>query len=713
MASNLTHQSHALLRWAWAFAAFAAVVLGANSMAVADPELRALATAKFQGLASLDEVAVPKPSNLAEFVKDEKAAIALGKAFFWDVQVGSETQACASCHFQAGGDNRVKNQLSPGLLRVSDPARQSDPDNTFGYAASGAMAGPNYTLTPGDFPFHKLSDPNERNSSVTFDTNDVTSSQGTFHGGFVSLPRGHKRNIDECGTGSDAFNVNGIAVRKVEPRNTPTQINAVFNHRNFWDGRASNIFNGLNPLGRRGNLPSASDANPGVLVMQPDGSVVTQAVEIDNASLASQSVGPPLSDFEMSCAGRTFADLGRKLRTRFALALQQVAGDDSVLGPYVPKKGNGLNIVYQGLIQKAFHDKYWAKKGNEQLFTADGEPLPAGSTAFGYTQMEVNFALFWGLAIQLYEATLVSGQTRVDAFMKGNDGALNDKEKLGLRVFVDKGKCVNCHVGPEFTGASVRLRAMLEPIERMAMGDGGTAVYDGGFYNIGVRPTREDLGVGADLAGFPLSFARQEVLGQKIDRFNVDPSTFEVAGPVVARERVAVDGAFKVPTIRNVELTGPYFHNGGQSTLRQVVDFYNRGGDRRNANRAECPDSDPGEGMDQGDTTGFDGVCSNVAPDIVKLGLLEVEADALVAFMLALTDERVKYERAPFDHPQLMIPNGHPGDRYSVIEEVTGKGKHQVGTGQARDEFLELPAVGAAGRRAPLRTFLDLSPFAR
>jgi hypothetical protein len=48
-----------------------------------------------------------------------------------------------------------------------------------------------------------------------------------------------------------------------------------------------------------------------------------------------------------------------------------------------------------------------------------------------------------------------------------------------------------------------------------------------------------------------------------------------------------------------------------------------------------------------------------------------------------------------------------------MTENMTRKGKHQVGTGQARDEFLELPAVGAAGRRAPLRTFLDVSPFTR
>ena len=40
-------------------------------------------------------------------------------------------------------------------------------------------------------------------------------------------------------------------MRRVEPRNTPTMINAVFNHRNFWDMRAQHLFNGVNPFGDR------------------------------------------------------------------------------------------------------------------------------------------------------------------------------------------------------------------------------------------------------------------------------------------------------------------------------------------------------------------------------------------------------------------------------------------------------------------------------
>src|SRR5437899_7210848 len=63
------------------------------------------------GLASLKTIAVPVPRNLAAYIKDRTAAIALGKALFWDMAVGSDGQACASCHFHAGADSRSKNQL--------------------------------------------------------------------------------------------------------------------------------------------------------------------------------------------------------------------------------------------------------------------------------------------------------------------------------------------------------------------------------------------------------------------------------------------------------------------------------------------------------------------------------------------------------------------------------------------------------------------------
>jgi hypothetical protein len=147
-----------------------------------------------------------------------------------------------------------------------------------------------------------------------------------------------------------------------------------------------------------------------------------------------------------------------------------------------------------------------------------------------------------------------------------------------------------------------------------------------------------------------------------------------------AFQRAAVDGAFKVPTLRNVELTGPYFHNGGVATLRQVVQFYDRGG---NFCRFNLPDLDP---------------------DIQRRGLSDAQEEALVAFMVALTDERVRRNAQPFDRPELRIPSGYSGDYVSLtsVQSVDG-------VLQGRDHFLVLPATGKAGGE-PIPTFLGLDP---
>ena len=159
------------------------------------------------------------------FVKNEDAAILLGKALFWDQQMGSDGQACASCHYHAGADNREKNEQSQGANGVFDPT------------ATGGQ-GPNETLGANDFPFHQLMDPDDRASLVLFDTDDVTSSNGTFAASFNDIILGSA--TDDCTViASDpaGFHVNGINVRRVPGRNAPTVINAVFNLRNFWDGR--------------------------------------------------------------------------------------------------------------------------------------------------------------------------------------------------------------------------------------------------------------------------------------------------------------------------------------------------------------------------------------------------------------------------------------------------------------------------------------------
>ena len=116
-------------------------------------------------------------------------------------------------------------------------------------------------------------------------------------------------------------------------------------------------------------------------------------------------------------------------------------------------------------------------------------------------------------------------------------------------------------------------------------------------------------------------------------------------------------------------------HNGGMATLEQVVAFYNRGGDRR--------------GPNDNDTTGHGANHSNLDPDITNLGLSGQEQTDLVTFMKSLTDDRVRCEKAPFDHPELTVFNGHRGDHISA-QDLNFDGK-------ADDLTKTLPAVGATG----------------
>jgi cytochrome c peroxidase len=594
---------------------------------------------------------IPTPSNLSEFVKNRAAAIALGKALFWDMQLGSDgITSCASCHFHAGADNRSKNQVSPGLLRLTEALNAADPDVTF------QTKRPNGQLTLSNFPLRKLADINDRSSSVLSDSNDRISSQGVFKELFNSIFPCSA--WDSRTVVPDAiFNVKGINTRRVEPRNTPSTINAVFNLRNFWDGRAQDIFNGVNPWGRR-------DANARVIVADSPTSLRAVAVAINNASLASQAVGPPLSPFEMSADGRTFSQLGKKMLQLRPLAKQLVHQEDSVLGTLRNGRLPGLSKAnYAQMITEAFQPKWW--NGAPLVETnPDGSfsrivPATLTPAANQFPQMAYNFSLFFGLAVQLYESTLVSDQSPFDKHVQGDKKALTAQQKLGLSLFFGSAKCANCHGSGEFTKATVH-HAKNERIEAMIMGDKGVATYDNGFYNIGVRPTREDIGVGGtDPFGNPLSESRLAQNGSFESIVGHAPNESVSPGA-----RTAANGAFKTPGLRNIELTAPYFHNGGQGTLRQVVDFYNRGGDFHDQN------------------------INDLDPDVETLGLSDAEKDALVAFMKSLTDERVRKDAAPFDHPQLFIPNGHLGNENSVTND---------GQGRAKETLIELPATGRTG----------------
>jgi len=123
-------------------------------------------------------------------------------------------------------------------------------------------------------------------------------------------------------------------------------------------------------------------------------------------------------------------------------------------------------------------------------------------------------------ALATFERSVVSKNSAYDKYMQGDKKALSPAAVSGMKLFFSKAKCGICHNGPALT--------------------------DSGFHNIGVKqhgPLTEDLG-----------------------RFNISKDEFD-------------KGAFKTPGLRSISQSAPYMHDGSEATLKDVVEFYNRGGD--------------------------------------------------------------------------------------------------------------------------------------
>src|ERR1043165_935182 len=170
-------------------------------------------------LASLKTVPVPGPtaSELSNVVRDKASAIALGKAFFWEMQFGSDgVTACATCHFNAGADSRTMNQADPGLRRVD---------------ANGNSAADSTTFFPGFGPNHQLADPSRSNSGVISDNNNIVGSQGVFRYDFNDVVYGLGTE-DETSVFDPVWSITErsgapLNVRRSTPRNAPPALNAV------------------------------------------------------------------------------------------------------------------------------------------------------------------------------------------------------------------------------------------------------------------------------------------------------------------------------------------------------------------------------------------------------------------------------------------------------------------------------------------------------
>jgi len=150
-------------------------------------------------------------------------------------------------------------------------------------------------------------------------------------------------------------------------------------------------------------------------------------------------------------------------------------------------------------------------------------------------------------AIASYERTVLSTESPFDRWRKGDAQAVSESAKRGFDLFTDKAKCAVCHMGYNFT--------------------------DNGFHNIGVKDSAADVG----------RFAQRPLKSMR--------------------------GAFKTPTLRDIALTGPYMRNGAYTTLMEVVEHYDRGGDDK----------------------------TNLDINMTPLSLTATEKADLVAFMESLT----------------------------------------------------------------------------
>lgn len=763
----------------------------------------------------LDAHGVPQTLEQAGILKATKTggktgrewAIVLGKALFWDHQTGSDGNACAGCHFHAGADTRLRNQLTPGF---NDVTQGPNGDSTFGSVRSetgavlpgnmpsGAKADSNYVLKSADMPLHLLEKETDRNSKIITTTNDRVSSQGAFDGEFTRVKILGQQ--DKCTKADPSiFHAGPYAARQVEPRNTPTFHNAGFFFRNFWDGRANNLFNGVGVFGMRDVLGDPGNPDDprhnNRLVVIENGALNLTYLKIEDFSLASQAVGPPTSILEMSCDGRIFADVGRKLLFTVPLLQQTVSKQDSVLGPFVSARGKGLQLqyLYSTLIMRAFDPKYWAAPGRYRIVKGQLVKDPKG-----YTQMELNFSMFWGTAIGLFELTQVADRSEFDDLQAagrlsmrpgfggppffGNTGCSSPTEDVdellvrGCFIFskfqptppdatsdptaLRGGNCFVCHnqgggnpivatgqpLLAEGTKQSGQFFLMFLTVADANPPPPGinNDLRDQGFASIGLRPAFSDRMSGnTDPYGNPLSFGRQlwnylkgdpnaildPALKRRVDTGSelvggFPPGSFQAISilgfPAAGAGNVSkleVDSSAKVPILRNVALTPPYFSWGGYPSLRQVLKLYNRGGNRRDITSAGSPDahgSDCSSGDDSG--SGPDGnhpwpvhatdCNTNTTGTILPLGLSDCEAEvgtfprsacvakgqtvdtddlaALVRFLKSLTDPRVQCDMAPFDHPSMTVFNGHK------VADANHDGK-------ADDITFTLPAVGAGG----------------
>jgi cytochrome c peroxidase len=198
-------------------------------------------------------------------------------------------------------------------------------------------------------------------------------------------------------------------------------------------------------------------------------------------------------------------------------------------------------------------------------------------------------------AIASYERTQLSFDSPFDHFIAGDNNAIDASAKRGWELFNTQARCNKCHALTE-TQRDV------------------TVFTDNDFHNIGIGIIRHNV---VALAG------QAEKLINSADTAAIDRAAIQTdmsaLGRFLITKKEKDTASFKTPDIRNVLVTGPYFHDGSQATLWDVIDHYNKGDGLQNPYLDE---------------------------DIQPLALTETDIDDLVAFMASLTSAIYKEQGA-------------------------------------------------------------------
>jgi len=195
-----------------------------------------------------------------------------------------------------------------------------------------------------------------------------------------------------------------------------------------------------------------------------------------------------------------------------------------------------------------------------------------------------------GAALASYERTLAAGGSRFDRWRFGATAtALDPRERLGFEIFAGKGRCTACHL----------------------VGENSALFTDDGFHNTGVGWRRSFES--AEKTRVEFAPGRHA----ELDRRTIE-SFSEAPAKDVGRYEITLDPkdrwAYRTPSLRNVELTAPYMHDGSLPSLEAVVEFYDRGG-------IDNPEK---------------------SPRIAPLGLSAEERAALVAFLKTLSGSGIE-----------------------------------------------------------------------